>query len=85
MDAAVAPRLILTGQSQHHRPNITARRRTSDAAAADGRAERWRTMSRCHRKIVAGVMISRIAASRSAGSVPASRASHARSGHVNLE
>jgi hypothetical protein len=31
------------------------------------------------------VTISRIAASRSAGIIPASRASHARSGHVNLE
>ena len=34
VDAAVAPRLILAGQSQHHRPNITARRRTSGATAA---------------------------------------------------
>jgi hypothetical protein len=42
-------------------------------------------MSRCHRKIVAGVTISRVAANRPAGSVPASRASLARSGHVNLE
>jgi hypothetical protein len=33
VDAAVAPRLILTGQSQHHQPNITACRRTSGAAA----------------------------------------------------
>jgi hypothetical protein len=33
VDAAVAPRLILTGQLQHHRPNSTARRRTSGAAA----------------------------------------------------
>jgi hypothetical protein len=42
-------------------------------------------MSRCHRKIVAGVMIRRIAARRPAGIVPASNASHARSGQVNLE
>jgi hypothetical protein len=42
-------------------------------------------MSRCHRKIVAGVTISRIAARRPAGIVPASSASHARSGHVNRE
>jgi hypothetical protein len=42
-------------------------------------------MSRCQRKIVAGVTISRIEAKRPAGSVPASRASHARSSHVNLE
>jgi hypothetical protein len=42
-------------------------------------------MSRCHRKIVAGVTISRIAASLSAGSDAASRTSHARSGDVNLE
>ena len=39
-------------------------------------------MSRCQRKIVPGVTISRIAARRSAGTVPASSASHARSGHV---
>jgi len=37
-------------------------------------------MSRCQRKIVPGVTISRIAARRSAGTVPASSASHARSG-----
>jgi putative transposase len=35
-------------------------------------------MSRCHRKIVAGAMISRIAARRPVGIVPASRLSHAR-------
>ena len=46
---------------------------------------RRRTMPRCHRKIVAGVTISRIVVKRPAGSVPASRASHARSGHVNRE
>src|SRR5690242_3380783 len=40
-------------------------------------------MSRCHRKMVPGVTISRIAARRSIGSVPASRASKARSGHVS--
>ncbi len=40
-------------------------------------------MSRCHRKMVPGVTISRIAARRSIGSVPASRASNARSGHVS--
>jgi hypothetical protein len=40
-------------------------------------------MSRCHRKIVAGVTMSRIAVKRSLGSVPASKASHARSGHVS--
>ena len=50
----------------------------------DSRAHRRRTISRCHRKIVAGVTISRIATRRSAGIVPASSASHARSGHVNL-
>ena len=33
-------------------------------------------MSRCHRKMVPGVTISRIAARRPAGRVPASRASH---------
>ena len=49
----------------------------------DRRAHRRRTMSRCHRKMVPGVTISRIAARRPAGSVPASRASHARSGHVS--
>jgi hypothetical protein len=35
--------------------------------------------------IVPGVTISRIAARRPAGSVPASSASHARSGHVKHE
>jgi len=41
--------------------------------------------TRCQRKIVPGVTISRIAARRSAGTVPASTASHARSGHVKRE
>ena len=49
----------------------------------DRRDRRRRTMSRCQRKIVPGVTISRIAARRSIGTVPASSASHARSGHVN--
>jgi hypothetical protein len=49
----------------------------------DRRDHRRRTMSRCHRKMVPGVTISRIAARRSIGSVPASRASNARSGHVS--
>jgi putative transposase len=48
----------------------------------DNRAQRRRTMSRCQRMMVAGVAISRIPARRSMGSVPASGASHARSGHV---
>jgi len=39
-------------------------------------------MQRRQRKIVPGVRISRVAASRSAGTVRASSASHARSGHV---
>ena len=51
----------------------------------DNRAQRRRTMSRCQRKIVAGVTISRNPAKRSTGRVPASSASHARSGHVNRE
>ena len=51
----------------------------------DSRAHRRRAMSRCQRKIVPGVTISRIAAKRSAGTVPASSASHARSGHVKRE
>jgi hypothetical protein len=51
----------------------------------DRRAQRRRTMSRCQRKIVPGVTINRIAARRSAGTVPASSASHARSGHVRRE
>ena len=42
-------------------------------------------MARRQRKIVAGVTISRNPAKRSTGSVPASNASHARSGHVNRE
>ena len=56
-----------------------------DRPRRDSRAQRRRTMSRCHRKIVAGATISRIAASWLAGSVPASVASHAWSGHVNRE
>jgi len=48
-------------------------------------AHRRRTMSRCQRKIVPGVTISRIAARRSADTVPASSPSHARSGHVKRE
>ena len=51
----------------------------------DRRAQRRRTMSRCQRKTVPGVTMSRIAARRSIGSVPASSASHARSGHVSRE
>jgi hypothetical protein len=42
-------------------------------------------MSRCQRKIVPGVTISHIAVSRSLGTVRASSASHARSGHVKRE
>jgi hypothetical protein len=42
-------------------------------------------MSRCQRKILPGVTTSRIAARRSAGTVPASNASYARSGHVKRE
>ena len=55
---------------------------TVQGEGRDRRARRRRTMSRCQRKIVPGVTISRIAARRSAGTVPASSASHARSGHV---
>ena len=51
----------------------------------DSLAHRRRTMARCQRKIVPGVTISRIAARRSVGTVPASSASHARSGHVKRE
>ena len=51
----------------------------------DNRAHRRRTLSRCQRKIVAGITISRNSAKRSTGSVPASNASHAPSGHVNRE
>jgi hypothetical protein len=53
--------------------------------SCDTRAHRRRTTSRCHRMIVPGVTISRIAARRSTGSVPASSASHAWSGHVKRE
>jgi hypothetical protein len=49
----------------------------------DRRAQWRRTKSRRQRKIVAGVTISRIRPSRPKGSVPASRASHARSGHIS--
>jgi len=51
----------------------------------DRRALRRRGMSRCHRKMEPGVTMSRSPARRSAGSVPASSASHARSGHVKHE
>ena len=44
----------------------------------DRRAQQRRRMCRCQRKMVSGVTISRIAARRSIGSVPASSASHAR-------
>lgn len=40
-------------------------------------------MSPCQRVMVPGVTISRVAANRSMGGVPASSASHARSGHVS--
>jgi hypothetical protein len=56
-----------------------------DRPRRDNRAHRRRTMSRRQRKIVPGATISRIAARRSVGTVPASRASHARSGHVKRE
>jgi hypothetical protein len=46
----------------------------------DNRTHRRRTMSRCQRKTVAGVTISRNPARRPTGSVPASNASHARPG-----
>jgi len=59
--------------------------RALDRPRHDSRAHRRRMISRCQRKIVPGVMISRIAARRSAGTVPASSASHARSGHVKRE
>jgi len=42
-------------------------------------------MSRCQRKMVPGVTMSRIAARRSIGSIPDSSASHARSGQVSRE
>jgi hypothetical protein len=54
-----------------------------DRPRRDKRPRRRRTMSRCQRKIVPGVTSSRIPASLPAGTVPASSASHARSGHVN--
>jgi hypothetical protein len=56
-----------------------------DRPRRDRRAQRRRTMSRCHRKMVPGVTMSRIAAKPSTGSVPATSASHARSGQVSLE
>ena len=57
--------------------------RAPDRPWRDRRDHRRQTMSRCHRKMVPGVTISRIAARRSIGSVPASRARNARSGHVS--
>ena len=50
----------------------------------DNPAHLRQARSRCRRKIVAGVTISRIAAKRSPGTVTASSTSHARSGQVNL-
>jgi hypothetical protein len=56
-----------------------------DRPRRERRAQRRRTMSRCHRKMVPGVTMDRIAARRWIGNVPASSASHARSGHVSRE
>jgi hypothetical protein len=52
------------------------------APRRDNRAHRRRTISRCQRTIVPGVTIGCVAAGRSAGTVPASSASDARSSHV---
>ena len=60
-------------------------RRTGGRPERLRRAQRRRRMSRCQRKTVPGVTRSRIAARQSIGSVPASSASHARSGHVSRE
>jgi len=76
VDPPVAPGPVLPRQPQHHRPHVAAHRRRPEPPRCDTRAHRRRTMSRCQRKIVAGVTISRIAVSRSMGSVPASSASH---------
>ena len=84
MDPPVAPRLVLPGQPQHHRPTLRCLAGRPERPRRDRRAHRRRTMSRCQRKMVPEVTISRIAARRSIGTVPASSDSHARSGHVNL-
>ena len=70
----------------------SARRYPRDSFSRASRSTTDRTLrcvagrpSRCQRKIVPGVTISRIAARRSAGTVPASSASHARSGHLKRE
>jgi hypothetical protein len=56
-----------------------------DRTWRDNRPQRRRSMPRCQRTIVPGVTINRIAARRSAGTAPASSASHARSDHVRRE
>jgi hypothetical protein len=76
VDPPVAPGLVLPGQPQHFRPDLTVRRRAAIPAADNVLVPR---------NVVPGVTISRIAASRPAGSVPAGRASHARSGHVSRD
>jgi hypothetical protein len=80
-------RIRILGATEH--PAQSSRDRTRRCVAGrpdrprrDSRFHRRRTISRCQRTIVPGVTISRIADSRSIGTVPASSASHARSGHA---
>jgi hypothetical protein len=72
VDPAVTPRLVFSSQPQHHRPDITAHRWPAGSATARQARHRRRRVSRCQRKMVPGVTMSRIAAKRSMGSVPAS-------------
>jgi SAM-dependent methyltransferase len=84
-DASDPDRFWLTRDYLPEHNNLWAGRPslTELAHAIAARTEPVRTMSRCHRKMMPGVTISRIAARRSIGIVPASRASNARSGHVS--
>ena len=83
VDAAVTPRLVLRASRSTTDRTFRCVAGRQDRPWRDRRDHRRRTMSRCHGKMVPGVTISRIAARRSIGTVPASRVSNARSGHVS--
>jgi hypothetical protein len=85
VDPPVAPGLVVPRQPQYQRPDVAVHRGRPQRPRRDTRAHRRRTMSRCHRMIVPGVTISRIAARCWTGSVSASSASHARSVHARRE
>ena len=72
-------------QPKHYRPHSAAHTRpTGPSSAGQPRPPAAHDVA-MPPQVVAGVTISRIAAKRPTGIVPAARASHARSGHVNLE